>query len=519
MKRPALFAAGAVVVAVPIVWFWLGGLERAAADRVAAASELTATYAVARHMDRLLTASRRLVGPTPPPVASAASEAVAAERSALEAQLALLAGSGDGARAARIRGYADEVLANVDAIADGQPEWARLTALSNARFMEVLTLHQQLNASVFPMADDQFFYMMTGRTGSGAGAPLVAERFSRDALNHYRYLLALAGNADEAVKVLTPMTQLLEPEMEEMIQDQYVRAAQRMRHGLEYFERAGGPQVNATVLHLAGRVLELGEGEDSVPALLRQKLTLLHQEQRLAAANGRIEDAMIAELDTLVAAVRKQVGTIGAAGDLIAATEAARYVDALLTAASRLAGPLAPGALAQVSATVASSTTGLSHRLQTLREGRDGARAEAVRSIQGHADALAANLAELERGQAEWQVIEPLSDAMHQEILGLRQQLNTSIASIGDDRFHSLMTRDSGDRLSRDDVLIYRHLASLAADIDQTVRILVPASKLRVPSMAGMIEGQFILRAQRVKHSLEYLTRSGAAPRDPTVRP
>ena len=513
MTKPrAMLAAGAIAVVAAVTWFWLGSLERTAADEVAAAGELASAYAVARHVDRLLTASRRLVGPTPAPVANALSAVVASERSALQEQLARLAGFADGARAARIRGYADEVLANADAIADGQPQWARLTALSNTRFMEVLALHQQLNASVYPIADDQFSYLMTGRTGSGAGVPLVAERFTRDALNHYRHLLALAGNADEAVKVLTPMTQLMEPDVEAMIQDQYVRAAQRMRHGLEYFERVGGPEVNATVLPLANRVLELGEGEDGVPSLMRRKLALLHREQRLAAANERLQEALLRELDTLA-------GAGAALATLTAAIEVSRSVDALLAASSRLAGPLSNDALAEVSAAVDRATAGLSQGLQTLADGRDGAGPEAVRSMQAHVDALAANIAALEREQDRWQVIEPLSDAMHKEILGLRGQLNNSIAPLGDDRFHVLMTRDDGGRLSREEVLVYRHLASLAADIDQTVRILVPASKLRVASMAGMIEGQFILRAQRVKHSLEYLDHSGAAPRDPAVRP
>lgn len=486
-------------------------------ERADAADLLAATFAAAEHAARLRLAAADLVGPVPPPEAAAIGASIAAERSALAERLETLRLSAPDAPVARIREHAVTLLANVATLQEGQQEWGRLSGLSHAHFMEIHQLHQELNASVYPLADHQYYYMMTGEADPGR-APLVAERWSRAALNHYRHLLALAGNADEAVKVLTPMTQLLEPAMEEMIQDQFISAAQRLRHGLAYFERVGGPEVAPNVIPLANRVLEMGEGEHSVLWLLRRKLTLLEREQRLVAVNERIGDAMIRELNAAARAVGAQAGGSHAA-NLMAVIDMVGSVDALVGAAHRLAGPLRAEELAVVTAAVAAERTSLQDRLGLLRQGRAADAARRQR-LQAHADALSANVAAIASGQDEWQVIGPRADDLHLEIIGLRQQLNDLIAPVGDDLFHSLMAGGgaSVSILSAEHLNLYRHLASLGADIDQTVRILVPASKLSVPSMAGMIEAQFILRAQRVRHSLEYLDRTAASALDPAVR-
>ena len=226
---------------------------------------------------------------------------LAGHRTALAAELEVLAGTGYAGRARRITGLANELVSNAELIQQLRPPL--LTSIS-AGVRERQLLTRDVTTKLLPAAettaDEQFYQLLAAIPDGG---PADSGSFSTDDVLRYAHMRSLLGNLGPATSTLLATANLQVPSLAGRVQELYETAAIPVERDIEYLSENGGPEFEE-LIELTGEVLAVAAGESNIFDRLQRRLRLAAAESALISKNNDILDRLLFEIDALAADVQ-----------------------------------------------------------------------------------------------------------------------------------------------------------------------------------------------------------------------
>ena len=304
----AIFVASAVAG-----WLVIDNLEaerrgRGDVEVLAAAAEVT------RRSSALASTASVASNARMTPDSSAAARAAIASNAALLAdRLTALAGRGYDGSVERIGQQVNLLTANVSRIEDQRPALLEAILVGERNWQELsLSTNYELFPAIGSSLDNQFYYMMTGRSDFRVGNPSGSDRLSKEEYLRYWHLATLMESVSRGYWTLDFANRLTIPALAARVEETFDTAAQRMERSIAYLAENGGPDLNPEVIPLANRLLAASAGEHSALDAMKLRTSMVAQERQLIGANRQILAGLQGEVDGLVAEVRQSLAAASA---------------------------------------------------------------------------------------------------------------------------------------------------------------------------------------------------------------
>ena len=232
---------------------------------------------------------------------------IAAEKAALEALLSDLSGRGYDARVSRIEGHVNSLISIVDQVDGDRPALLRAIADGEIRrrALSSATTRELVPAGV-DSEDDQFYYMMTGRS-EARGTTGSGEVLSREEFLRYKHMVALLRAIGVAHSALSAAVRAQDPTLVTTLEEAFDSASQRARGALEYLTVNGGPEMDPQLIPLATRLIDAGTGPGNDFDQLKTRLSMALDEQRLISSSVDVLATLDAEITGLVEDVNRSI--------------------------------------------------------------------------------------------------------------------------------------------------------------------------------------------------------------------
>ena len=300
----SLGALAIIIASAVAVWLVIDNLEAesrgdgdvevlaAAADVTRRSSALASTASVA--------SNTRM---TPQDAAEARAD-IASNEAKLADQLTALEGQGYDSSVERVGQQVDLLTANVSRIEDHRPVLLEALLAGERNWQELsLSTNYELLPSIGSSLDNQFYYMMTGRSDFRDGSPSSSDYLSEEEFLRYWHMATLMESVSRGYQTLDFANRLTIPALTARVEETFDTAAQRMDRSIEFLAENGGPELNPEVIPLANRLLDAGAGENSALDAMKLRTSMVARENRLIGANRQIMAGLQEEVDGLVAEV------------------------------------------------------------------------------------------------------------------------------------------------------------------------------------------------------------------------
>lgn len=234
----------------------------------------------------------------------ASRSAIAGYKAGLNEELTALEGLGYDGHVSDISERVGQLVSNVERIDGGRPELLRaLAAGEESRQRLAAATTRLLVPAIWSSLDDQYYYMLTGRSEARGDDVTLSESFRPQEFLRYDHMATLQRSIVAAHSYLSIAARMNDPTLVTNVEEAFGSAALRMQRSLLFLSQNGGPDLNPRVLPLTRNLLDAGIGEGNYFDALRKRLSLAVSERALIAANGQIVDGLNAEIDALVQAV------------------------------------------------------------------------------------------------------------------------------------------------------------------------------------------------------------------------
>ena len=267
--------------------------------------ELEAAFEIAEYSSTLVAAAPSLTAAATTEEFDSIFASIEADQTAFEEDLALLEGrDSDDERFKRIRGHADTLISNIDAIKSDRSELFRLTERSQAVRTDLEELRNRLERAVILAIDDQLFYTMTGYRDLGEPPAPRSEHLSEDEVGRYRRLAELQADANIATQLMASAFILSNASLVEPLRERFEAAFGRIDRNLTALE---GSPLHTDLAPIFAHLSELGIADDSGFDLVQLELTLTERQHDLLGRNRDIALDLVGEVDGLVHAANASV--------------------------------------------------------------------------------------------------------------------------------------------------------------------------------------------------------------------
>ena len=299
-----LFAAFGVAVALTVAasligWFSFQRVDEAQAKvNEGSVPEIEAAFGVAEHSSSLVAAAPRLTTATDEEeVAVVWSEIVAANR-LIEGRLQDLE-EANPVGAQRIQGYSDGLQTYIETIRSNMGRAFELNQQTDTLLNDMVALRAELEQTLTPAADDQLFYLFTGRSELGSFVAPQPIHFSEGEFDTYRHLSALQADTNIALQQLSSVFSIFDPDLVEAQQERFESSVGSIKRHLSSLN---DPELEARLAPLYTRLERLGLDSDGVFVVLRSRLQLNEEQIVLLGLSRGQSASLAAEVDNLVTA-------------------------------------------------------------------------------------------------------------------------------------------------------------------------------------------------------------------------
>ena len=231
-----------------------------------------------------------------------ARSVIASNHEELADQLTALEGRGYDDITERIGRRIDLLTANVSRIEDERPALLEALLEGERNWQELsLSTNYELLPAIASSLDNQFYYVMTGRSEFRTGNTSGSDHLSEEEFIRYWHMATLMESVSRAYWTLDFANRLTIPALAARVEETFDTAAQRMERSIEYLAENGGPELNPEVIPLANRLADAGVGANSALDAMKLRTSLVAKERRLIGANGQLLAGLQGEVDGLVA--------------------------------------------------------------------------------------------------------------------------------------------------------------------------------------------------------------------------
>ena len=299
-----LFAAFGVAVALTVAasligWFSFQRVGEAQA-RVNEGSvpEMEAAFGVAEFSGSLVSAAPRLTTSSTPEELARVWAEIASSGATIESHLEAL-DDADPVRSQRIRGYSNGLDNYIETIRVNMGRVFQLGQQSDALLDDMVQLRAELEEVLIPAVDDEYFYILTGRTDMDNIVAPYAIHFSEAEFGTYRHLTALQADTNIALQQLSSVFSIFDPTLVEAQEERFESSIASIDRNMAALDH---PELEERLEPLYGRLKQLGLAQDGVFVVLRSKLQLSEEQSSLLALSRAQSASLVAEVDSLVSA-------------------------------------------------------------------------------------------------------------------------------------------------------------------------------------------------------------------------
>ena len=299
-----LFAAFGVAVALTVAasligWFSFQRVDEAQAKvNEGSVPEIEAAFGVAESSSALVAAAPRLT-------TAAAEDEVAVVWSEIVAATGLMEGrlqdleEASPVGAQRIRGYSDGLQNYIETIRANMSRAFDLNQQTDKLLNDMTQLRAELEQTLTPAADDQLFYIHTGRSELNAFVAPQPIHFSETEFDTFRHLSALQADTNIALQQLSSVFSIFDPDLVEAQQERFESSMGSIRRHLASLNDS---ELEASLAPLYSRLERLGLDSDGVFVVLRSRLQLNEEQVVLLGLSRDQSASLAAEVDSLVTA-------------------------------------------------------------------------------------------------------------------------------------------------------------------------------------------------------------------------
>ena len=299
----AIGGAVALTIAASLVgWLSFSSVGNAQQRVNTSSLETTAAFEVAKHSSTLETAAPQLTAAANQAEVDQVTADIEQARADLEKQLALLEETADeagGERIQRIRGHAERLISNIEAI---NGEVAHAFVLAERREVmrnELATLRARLDNTLVPAIDDQLFYTITGYRILGFPPAPEWQHFSETEVARFRHLADLQANANIATQLMASAFTLSDSSTVEPLRERFEAAQGRVNRSLSALPDS---ITRAVLVEIFAELFNLGLAEGTGLDLITEGLQLAERQTALLGLNGAIVEELRGEAGGLVSA-------------------------------------------------------------------------------------------------------------------------------------------------------------------------------------------------------------------------
>ena len=302
----SLGALAIIIASAVAVWLVINNLEAESqglgdVEVLASAAEVTRRSSALASTASLATNARM----TPESVAGVRAAASSNEAELTERVKALVGWGYDGS-VARIGQQVDLLTTNVSRIEDGRPALLEAILAGERNWQELsLSTNYELFPAIGSSLDNQFYYMMKGRSDSRDGSPSGSDHLSEEEFLRYWHMATLMESVSRGYWTLDFANRLTIPALTARVEETFDTAAQRMDRSIAYLTVNGGSNLNPEVIPLANRLLDAGTGENSSLDAMKLRTSMVARERKLIGSNSQILVGLQGEVDGLVSEVRQ----------------------------------------------------------------------------------------------------------------------------------------------------------------------------------------------------------------------
>ena len=265
--------------------------------------ELAAAFGVAQYSGVLVAAAPNLTAATTPEEFDQVVQSIDVAYAAFEEQLATLEAREDVDQegVSRIRGYADTLISNIEALRSETSGVFELRQRLAALQEELTQVRFELDDLLAPAIDDQLFYILTGRSTLEETAAPRSQHFVESEIVRYRRLSELQGDVNIATELLANAFTLSDASLVEPLRERFEAANNRIDRNLGTLT---GTPFHSAASPTFERLFALGTGDQSVFGLFEQELRIEAGQAELLASNRALSINVVAEVDGLVMAAQ-----------------------------------------------------------------------------------------------------------------------------------------------------------------------------------------------------------------------
>ena len=258
---------------------------------------------------RISKLSADLVAAVPKLVAAASKEEVnelseetGKLRAELEQQLSLIQSFDEAAATAEFSALALHLNADVRGVESSMLQLFELRK-KLARHRDRLSLTEtQMRRTIIPLVDDQFFFLMTGRSEIGTPPVPADVHFNNHEVNQFRHLSELEQQSNGTFQLLAGIHAITDVAFVRVRSELFESAIDTMGRNIGSI---GDPDTRQAIEPLFKKLASLGTGEENGFELKEQELRLLQRQGELVAESRILSARMAADGERLANAVQE----------------------------------------------------------------------------------------------------------------------------------------------------------------------------------------------------------------------
>ncbi len=173
-----------------------------------------------------------------------------------------------------------------------------------ARHREKLSIIEtQIRRTIIPLTDDQFFYLVTGRTELGQAPDPADVHFTVNEVNQYRNISVLEQQSNNALQYLASAGVVTDRALLKVRSELFDSTVATMRRNIE---RIDDQRIKDQIIPSIESLILLGAGESNGFILKEQELKLLDDLFEFVADSRILSSRLASDAEKLVTAVRDQ---------------------------------------------------------------------------------------------------------------------------------------------------------------------------------------------------------------------
>lgn len=238
---------------------------------------------------------------------------IADAKDQLSTQVSGLMGRGHDERVSRIEDHVNSLIAIVDEVDGNRPDLLRNIVNDELKRRELSSSTTRiLGPAIMKSIDDQFYYMMTGRSDV-RDTPSGADTLSPLELERFQHMTELQRGVSVAHSMLAAVVRATDPTLITTVQEAFDSSAQGAKANLEFLSANGGPELDPRVIPLVTALIEAGSGSGNYFDAVEARLEMSLDERALIASSEGVLSAIDSEIAALVADVN--AGIVSSADD------------------------------------------------------------------------------------------------------------------------------------------------------------------------------------------------------------